>query len=272
MLEIQIVSDLHLEFWASKNKFNFIKPSAPVLALLGDICCCGSDDDFDVFKRFIKEILPQFAQIIMVPGNHEYYFNPPKGNTIASYSHTIEGIDDKIRKFFKETSPKLHYLNNNILKIPIGKYTYTVVGTTLWSWIPEDQRSIIQSQMNDYKFIKTYDGKSAVNLTSDYVANQHLKSYKYIKGQINKAKKTSNRIIVLTHHKPYKSETYNPLSLDVAYESDLSSLFHLPISLWGYGHTHVADNSMQGKVWFYSNPKGYPKQKTNYKKAMVVKV
>jgi hypothetical protein len=272
MLEIQIVSDLHVEFWASKSKFNFVKPSAPILALLGDICCCGAEDDFTLFKRFINEVLPLYEHIIMVPGNHEYYFNPPKKINTPDASNTIEGIDEKIRTFFRETSPKLHYLNNNILKLPVGKNTYTIIGTTLWTWIPEDQRLAIQNQMNDYRFVYTYDGKKVQSLTSDYVANQHLKSFKYIKSQIIKAKKAGNRIIILTHHKPYKSESYDPGSLDVAYESDLSILFQQPISLWGYGHTHVADNSMQGKIWFYSNPKGYPKQKTNYKKAMIVKV
>ena len=36
-----------------REKYNFIKPMAPVLALLGDICCCGSDNDFETFKKFI---------------------------------------------------------------------------------------------------------------------------------------------------------------------------------------------------------------------------
>jgi predicted phosphodiesterase len=271
MLEIQIVSDLHLEFWASKPKFNFIKPVAPILALLGDICCCGADDDFNTFKRFINEVLPLYEHIIMVPGNHEYYFNPTE-KTAPVAKNTMEGIDEKICAYFKETSPKLHYLNNSTFKLTIGKTNYHFIGTALWSWIPEEFRVKVQSEMNDYQYIYTLDGKKCIGLTSDYVVQQHLKSFKYIKSQINKIKKTKDKIIVLTHHKPYLSESYNPTSLDVAYESDLSILFDLPIVLWCYGHTHVADNSVHGKVWFYSNPKGYPKQKTNYKKAMIVKV
>lgn len=66
MLEIQIVSDLHVEFWAHKKIFNFIKPSAPILALLGDTCCVGSDDDFELFKRFIAEIIDKYEHIIIM--------------------------------------------------------------------------------------------------------------------------------------------------------------------------------------------------------------
>ena len=106
MLEIQIVSDLHLEFWQTKTKFNFVQPAADILALLGDICCWGSDNDFETFKKFIYEILPLYKTIIMVPGNHEYYFNTSNSSEKITQLKTIEGIDQKIRKFFRETSSK----------------------------------------------------------------------------------------------------------------------------------------------------------------------
>ena len=76
------------------------------LALLGDICCCGSDNDFETFKKFIYEILPLYKTIIMVPGNHEYYFNTSNSSEKITQLKTIEGIDQKIRKFFRETSSK----------------------------------------------------------------------------------------------------------------------------------------------------------------------
>lgn len=273
MLELQIVSDLHVEFWACKQKFNFMKPVAPILALLGDICCCGSDDDFELFKRFIKEVVEQYEHVIFVAGNHEYYYNPPKKGDKPQFENTVEGIDEKIKAFFKETSDKLHYLNNSSMTLTSGKNTYLIVGSTLWSWIPEDQRTAVQSTMNDYNYIYTADEKKNVTpLKSDYVANKHLKNYKFIKTNFNKAKKLGYKLIVLTHHKPYQSEAFNPASLDVAYESDMTSLFEPPLALWAYGHTHVADNSMQKKAWLYSNPKGYPKQKTKYNRAAMIKV
>ena len=270
-MNIQIVSDIHAEFWESKAKFNFIKPSAPILALLGDICCCGSEDDFATFKRFINELLPHYEQILFVPGNHEYYFNPSKKSP-PTYATTIQGIEERIKAFFAETSPKLIFLNNSSISITTKKNKYLVIGSTLWSWIPEENRKKIQESMNDYKFIYTYESSKVRPITATDIANTHLKSYKYIKSQITKAKKTNQIAVVLTHHKPYLSPTYNPNTLDVAYESDLLSLMEPPVILWAYGHTHVADNSTQGKTWLYSNPKGYPKQRTKFNNAATVRV
>lgn len=273
MLNIQIVSDIHAEFWGKKSKFNFIKPSAPILALLGDICCCGSDDDFEIFKRFINEVLPYYENIIMVSGNHEYYFNPTKKSTAATVNNTMDAIDAKIKAFFKETSPKLHYLNNTSLKMTVGKTTYLIVGSTLWSWIPEDQRVQIQSSMNDYRYCYVQEGNSVRHINATDIANKHLKNYKYIRSQIRKAQKVGQKVIVFTHHKPYTSPTFDPNTLDVAYESDLTVLMKKsPIVLWAYGHTHVADDSLIEKTRMYSNPKGYPSQKTKYIKDAVVKV
>lgn len=272
MLDIQIVSDIHAEFWGKKTKFNFIKPSAPILALLGDICCCGSEDDFEIFKRFVYELLPYYEHIIMVSGNHEYYYNPVKKSTPPTIAYTMDAIDAKIKAFFKETSSKLHYLNNASMKLTMGKSSYLIVGSTLWSWIPDDQRVNIQSNMNDYQYIYTADGKKIRNINSTDIAVKHLKNYKYIRGQILKAKKAGQKVIILTHHKPYLSPTYNATTLDVAYESDLTTLMKAPVILWAYGHTHVSDNSWIENTQLYSNPKGYPSQKTKYNKAQVVKV
>jgi hypothetical protein len=271
-MNIQIVSDIHAEFWEKKTKFNFIKPSAPILALLGDICCCGSDDDFEVFKRFINEVLPHYEQILFVPGNHEYYFNPEK-KTPVTYANTVQGIDEKIKAFFAATSPKLCYLNNSSISYTGKKNKYLIVGSTLWSWIPEDQRINVQTNMNDYRYVYTSEGNAKPRLiTATDIANTHLKCYKYIKTQITKAKKNGQRVIVLTHHKPYVAPTYDATTLDAAYESDLAALFEPPVVLWGYGHTHVSDNSVQGKTWLYSNPKGYPKQRTKFNNAAIIKI
>ena len=52
MVKIQIVSDIHLEF-RGENFNKIIKPSAPILCLLGDVCACGNDGDFLVYKKFV---------------------------------------------------------------------------------------------------------------------------------------------------------------------------------------------------------------------------
>jgi predicted phosphodiesterase len=263
MLEIQIVSDLHLEFLDEK-KINIIKPAAPILALLGDICCCAEDADFEKFKTFILKLVPLYEMIIMVPGNHEYYYNKRS----PSLDITIDSIDKKIKQFFKTSSSKLHLLNNNSIKITIEDKSYIIIGTTLWSWIPVEQYKLIHSSMNDYssiyivdKTISSDEKKMIRRILPKDISFLHMKSYRYIKSQITKNK--NSKIIVLTHHKPYLSEYHDSKSLDVAYESDLSAFMNY-VDFWAYGHTHKPDNRTIGKTWIYSNPKGYPGQKIKF--------
>lgn len=268
-LNIQIVSDLHLEFHASKQRFNFIKPTAPILALLGDICCLGTSEDFDIFKRFIAEILPLYSIIIFVSGNHEMYVN---SKAIATSAQTIEGIQYRIRSFFKETSKKLHYLQNNTLKITIGKKLYHIIGTTLWTNIPTDQLARIERAMSDYTYIHTNDkltGKPRKWTATD-VCNTFRKSYTYIRLQLAKAAAVRATAIVLTHHRPLLKPTYNILTYDPAYMSDCSPLFSKPLVFWAFGHVHEKIDMVVSGVRFYSNCKGYPHQKTMFNSAELV--
>lgn len=272
-LEIQIVSDLHVEFWSNNLKYNIIKPSAPILALLGDTCCVGSDEDFNTFKKFISMYLSHYEHIIIVSGNHEYYYSPSNKKKAASSSNTMDACDKKIKSFVN-TNSKLHYLNNNTMNINVNNVDYLIVGSVLWSWIPPEQRKNIQNSMNDYRYIYVQDKKTKAirNVTSDEIATLHLKNRKYIMKQIEKGKKKGSKVVVLTHHKPYLKPNHDPSTYDSAYESDLLKLINKPVCVWGYGHTHVSDSRKINNVRVVSNPKGYPGQRTKYNKSFKVVV
>ena len=261
-LKIQIVSDLHLEFHATKARFNFMKPVAPILALVGDICCLGTDADFDIFKRFIMEILPNYEIIILVSGNHEMYVNDKS----VTVNQTIESIQLRIRAFFKQTSKKLHYLQNNTLKITSGKKQYYIIGTTLWTNIPVNQHDRIEKMMSDYTYIYTTDKTSGKvrKITPQDTCGIFRKSYTYIRLQLAKAAAARATAIVLTHHRPLLKSTYNVLTYDPAYMTDCSALFAKPLVFWAFGHVHEKIDINVHGVRFYSNCKGYPYQKTNF--------
>lgn len=271
-LNIQIVSDLHVEFWAHKKKFNFIKPSAPILALLGDTCCLGSDEDYLLYKRFLDEQIPHFDHILLISGNHEYYYNSTNIKLVTK-NNTMKACDKKLKEICK-TNAKLHYLNNSTMKLKNNGKPYLIIGSVLWSWIPPEQRKAIQEKMNDYKYIYVKDNKTKHirNITSDEIVNLHVKNRRYIQKQINKAKKQNMKALVLTHHKPYLSKNYNPESCDVAYESDLTNLIKSPVVTWCYGHTHVKDNRKINGVNLISNPKGYPRQQTKYNNSFTISI
>lgn len=274
-MELQIISDIHVEFWNSKDKFNFITPVAPILILAGDIGCCGADEDFEQYKKFINELLPKYKYIIIIAGNHEYWYNPDERKRPPDITNTMLGVDKKIYNYCK-TSPKLHYLNNSSIQLNIGSKKYKICGTTLWTYIPEEQRKGFNKIMNDYKFIYTRDAetKEIRNLSVNDVVKMHVKAVKFLKSEIDESKKIQNgpELIIITHHKPYTSERYNKDPLAYAYESNLKDLMDYPIILWAYGHTHEHDNQRIGKILIYSNPKGYPKQKTLFNKNELVKL
>jgi hypothetical protein len=261
-MNIQIVSDVHIEFWGKRYKYNFIKPSAPILALLGDICCCSTDADFELYKGFINELLPQYEHIILVPGNHEYYFNAVNEHDKPQIKNSMENIDKKIRQFCNK-SKKLHFLNNNSISMKIGLQKYTIIGTTLWSHIPNEMYDKMIEIMNDYSHIFVIDkyNERIRKLHASDVVKMHINSVKYIKNQAIKAKKNNSKLIVLTHHKPYTCEKYDPKTTYCGYETDLKNLMKDPIIFWAYGHTHMHDNISINNIKIYSNPKGYPGQK-----------
>lgn len=272
-LKIQIASDIHAEFWSSKTRFNFIKPSAPILALLGDTCCVGSDDDFDVFKRFINEHIDSYNHIIIIAGNHEYYFNPPANSPKPKPQNTMSECDKKIYTFCK-TSPKLHYLNNNTMTLTIKNKQYLIIGSVLWSHIPTERQADMQNMMSDYKYIYVKDPKSGRvrNVLSSEISSIHDKNVKYIKSKLEYARKKGMKAIVFSHHKPYLKPDHDALSYDPAYESDLKHLFKKPLLVWCYGHTHIKDNSTISGVQMISNPKGYPRQQTKFSSVFVISV
>jgi predicted phosphodiesterase len=265
-MQIQIVSDTHVEFWDQKEKFNFIKPAAPILALLGDIGCCGDDADFARYKMFINELLPHYEHILIITGNHEYYYNGAR----PTAANTMDAVDARIREFCK-TSRKLHFLNNTGAKIVVGAKTYHFVGTTLWSWIPDEIKDKVKERMSDYSHIYVSAARTASpdrtavrRLEPADVSAMFVRNAKYLKAQIIKAKKARHNLIILTHHKPYISLTKRPMWLNSAYESNLKMLITPPVSLWAYGHTHIRDKCTIHGVKVYSNPRGYPYEKTNF--------
>jgi predicted phosphodiesterase len=273
-LEIQIVSDLHLEFRSDKKVFNVIKPTAKVLALLGDICCTGDASDMEIFKRFIIEILPHYDHIIMVSGNHDPYFNPAK-KTAPGKENTLSASHTKIKAFFSATSKKLHYLNNSTLKLSVGGKKFVIVGSTLWSYIPKEHQERIEGAMSDYQYIYVSDAKTNKirSLKASDVTSMFNKNYRYIKGQIDKAAAGNYKVIIFTHHRPYIDKTYDVNSHDPAYKSDCSAIVNPKVvALWAFGHCHERVDKVIKGVRYYSNCLGYPRERTGFDKTAKVKI
>lgn len=254
MNTIQIVSDLHLEF--REGKIAVIKPSAPILCLLGDICACGTIENFRVFLQFIKWAHSQYKLILHVAGNHEFYSSTMPA---TGMSNTMPIIIARFQKIMTKL-PRYKFLHNQ--RVKVGDILF--IGSTLWSDIPAEYAPIAKASMNDYSHIYTSSGR----LTPEDVTKMHGAAVKFIERSITFAKSRKLRCVLLTHHKPTRESTV-PITR-YCYESDLGRILRAPIVLAAYGHTHVHADRTVGGVRIYSNPCGYPREHTKFEPAAIV--
>lgn len=263
MLKLQIVSDTHLEF--RKNP-EFLKPCAPILCLLGDICACGTPSEFKIFINFLKVISPKFQKIIHVAGNHEYYAGPRTGKR---WENTYEGINAKLRLLTK-AFPNYTFMSNNIYKLKVGSTLVFIIGTTLWSYIPPDKRPTVHTIMNDYNMTYRIDGDKIRKWNVNDTVKLHSNAVKLIKRTSAIAKKHNAKCILLTHHKPIMDgpKTYH----QHCYESNLAHLITSPIIFAAHGHTHKKYMKLINDVPVVSNPRGYPSERTKFDPSFCVEI
>jgi hypothetical protein len=275
---MQIVSDLHLEFYRPQEIIDKVKLkiTAKYLGLLGDICVCGTNDIINM-ERFLDYYSPRYELIFWLPGNHEFY----------SGKKTYRSIEDIILrcKNLCKKYDNVVFLNNNFCDIKINETKYRILGTTLWTNIPKIHEEFIAANMNDYNHIyingERYLGlitmKGVVRLTPADVTAMHMKAVRYIYKHI---KESPLPLIILTHHKPfletveYKSSTESKLNF--GYETNIIGPIHpklkQKIKFWGYGHTHKHFASMVDGIFLLSNPKGYPGQQTKFENDLYIKL
>ena len=70
------------------NGLDFIKPSAPIIILAGDI---GSLYRIEQLEYFFSTIQEYFKYILYIPGNNEYYYT---NNMILSFQELNMNIND----------------------------------------------------------------------------------------------------------------------------------------------------------------------------------
>lgn len=242
MVKIQYVSDLHLEF--NKNDENYkledyIDIKGDFLILAGDI---GNPYD-KRFKNFIIDCCSKFVKVIMVAGNHEYYFND------------IEEVDNLLRTWAYEIYNFI-FLQQNYLKMG----NILILGCTLWSKIHPGAEESVKAFVNDYKNIKNFTVERC-----NEIHNSHLD---WLKNRIEEGNKRGDIIIVITHYPlifyPYKKDFR---ITDCAFENDyynMLSTINYSIS----GHIHKCMNKLINGCEVHLNCRGYYDNNKYYKKGI----
>jgi predicted phosphodiesterase len=229
---LQVVSDLHLEFYEDRGR-SLLEDGirwdehASVVVLAGDIGVAGRlRPTLELAFEFFSA---RFPSVLYVPGNHEFYG--------CRAPQTLE----KIRKLAAQY-PKVTLLEPGV----IAKWSdRRVVGSTLWFPYGPENRSL-SIDLSDFAVIKEF-------LPWVYEQNRsHL-------AWLNEAVREGD--VVVTHHLPSHRSVaprFERDPLNVFYVCDMERLIlERRPALWVHGHTHDSCRYTLGVTTILSNPRGY---------------
>jgi predicted phosphodiesterase len=257
---IQYASDLHLEFFAQAPNFkSILRPVAPYLVLAGDI----GQPDHNVFCQFIDYVSSNWKAVILIMGNHESYTNRAYRNWASKPPRTLAQTIDTLATLCM-SYPNLHFLHAANPSAFFPDDALVFLGTTLWSYIPDEMLECAKEAMNDYKCIPVADSAGIHPLTPEESRTIHAHEKSVLEAQIVEWSSKDVSIIVVTHHMPSFSlvaPRYDGDPLNCCFASNCDSLMTMTPALkaWIYGHTHAASVQKVGDTLCAINARGYPK-------------
>ncbi|KAF4773834.1 calcineurin-like phosphoesterase [Colletotrichum scovillei] len=251
MASFQILSDLHLEH---NNYSNYrIVPTAPYLALIGDIGCVKDPG----YIGFIRGLLDQFRVVFYVFGNHEPYG--------SSWDNAWETLDkfEKANRSERKKNPEsavgeFVFMYQREYRIPDSHIT--VLGCTLFSNVPSTKMTPVSNGLNDFREIDGWTVEEHCQL--------HKQDLAWLNSRVNAISVDSDRkIVIFTHYSP----TEDTRAVEPCHaQSDIKSGFQTDlrnedcwkspnVKVWAFGHTHYncdfVDEATGKRL--YTNQKGY---------------
>ena len=226
MTRLQVCSDLHLEHFCNNNSnvieiFSaLLKPCAPLLILTGDvakICSTIHLDTFEIYQQFLAYCSSRWEQVVLVPGNHEYYND--RGVSMTLLFTTL--------KYWCDMYDNITLLDNQSVIIDGVCYW----GGTLWSYLPPH---VVQTNplYNDNGLLSNQDYN-----------NLHFEALRSLKSCIDWCEAENIKCIVCSHYAPTFSHYTSKAKLSTArkyfYASNLEYLCVPTIPFWICGHTHI---------------------------------
>lgn len=228
MVAIQVLSDLHLESPKSYDLFE-IEPTAPYLALLGDIGNIGKHKSDCL--AFLTKQLQQFSAVLFVPGNHEAYYSSWP-TTLA----ILQAFEDDVSK--NPSIPgQFILLDRRTYKVP--NTGVAIVGCSLFSQVPPENAMDVEMGLND--FFQT----SGWDLEAHNAA--HQRDLAWLSMEIGKLQQSEVDSVMIASHwcptrDPRASQAQHASSkLTAGFSTDLSreTCFTSPkVKVWAFGHTH----------------------------------
>lgn len=286
-ITIQVISDIHMEFY---NSYPKIKPLAKYLFLAGDIGTLSNQYDLKV-KKFLSYCSTNWVKTFYVLGNHEFY----QTKEFAHQKISFEELELKYKQICTEL-PNVYLLDNSFQEIEPGINVY---GTTLWTSYKISTKKFmrlgetgnygsttrIEDELNDFTMIAIKpENNSKYNtlLNEEYI---NLKSKIQLEELEKYLNNTSNtKSIILTHFPPIRNGSSNPKYSNqpeylVNYFSwnDIYSKLNVSnVVGWISGHTHWSYDITLMNIKFISNQMGYKnecmKSETNFEPEKIFEI
>ena len=252
---IKPISDIHMNF-QQRNRVadDFWYPQKDyldkhtVLVIAGDLWHGNKTLSTEEGIHWIRQISKRFHSVVMVYGNHDYWFTD------------IDFAISNAKKFIQELGLKnVHLLENDSVVIDEMKF----VGATLWTDFNKNNiasKALAKVFMNDYQYISTED--KSRRITPDEIYNIHKKSRKFLFSQ--KKDYPTQKLICVSHMAPsqesvnikYLAESMKETNF--FYYSDLrSEVINSDYDYWFHGHMHDSVEYLLGKCRVIANPMGY---------------
>jgi predicted phosphohydrolase len=229
-LNLQIISDIHLEFGALALSVE----DADLLIAAGDI---------GVGLQGLKWLQKLPCPVIYVTGNHEYW------------GTELHILNDRLTESARQGN--VRYLENRTFVMDKVRF----LGCTLWTDYNGADLSIMDEmflRMNDFRYIS----KGSESLKPADLAKLNTQSRQWLTNELSQP--FDGRTVVVTHHAPLMRSwpRDKDVRLQYAYCNDLSAIMaEYDIDVWVHGHIHEVLDYIAHGVRVVCNPRGYYQQK-----------
>ena len=224
-MKIQFASDLHLEMSANAAwiQSHPLEVAGEILVLAGDTAYLEEG----VPDWFLDWASTSYKQVMLIPGNHEFY-----------KFYDIAKLNDG---YCLEIRPNVHSYYNAV--VHIGDIDFII--TTLWAKIPLKESYYTEQVVSDFRRI-IFNG-------------EHERCLAFLKDAISNSR--ARRKIVVTHHVPsfqMQCPKFADSQANGAFTVELEDYIKdSGIDYWIYGHSHYNVDVKIGNTKCVSNQLGY---------------
>jgi len=239
-MNIQVISDIHMNVRRDEPFEWFVRPVADVLVIAGDFYPIKYLDDAPPrVADFIKYLQDGWKQVIWVPGNHDYKgmvyrdirmdrMNESLGNVTIAHNATVDF--DGVR----------------------------FVCTTLWTRIPPQHEMKVKNYLHDFNEIGNFNPFHYNKLNATCT--------EWLRWAVDDLDYRRQKFVVVTHHLPMWNLVSDPYrNMDETYgfaNTDIDDLVEkYGMAAWVYGHSHDYREDEAFGTLLIRNPVGYPNQR-----------